>query len=325
MVQAQRLVIASDHSGLYIDSLSVEPSMLVVIEGWTTDLSKHVDDLVAVTLDSCDLALIGSFRVMREDVAAAIGSDEMFHGVVWHFAMPITTSGAARLEVALEGRSIFEVDVLCGGSTIPYERLVDSPGVHHRGGIYASGPPDTQFSPEAFAVARSLPTPILDFGCGTGALVRALRQCGLEASGLEVDRLEIAEGLFEEVRDHVRLTDGTFPLPLKDRSFASVVATEVLEHIEGLTVAVEEIMRIADSEIFVTVPDASAIPALFPHAVVPWHLLEGSHLNFFSAVALESLFRPAFEVVARYRFGRVVVNGTVTFTSLALRLRRVQP
>jgi 2-polyprenyl-3-methyl-5-hydroxy-6-metoxy-1,4-benzoquinol methylase len=164
---------------------------------------------------------------------------------------------------------------------------------------------------------------VLDFGCGTGALVRALRDAGRDAVGIEVDRPAIVDALGDDLRDHVQLTSGGFPLPLADRSFASVVATEVLEHLDDLAMAVEELQRVARSDIFVTVPDISAIPLLSPHAVVPWHLLEATHVNFFSPRAIESLFEPTFEAIERYRIGRVVVNGTVTFTSLAVRFRRV--
>lgn len=73
----------------------------------------------------------------------------------------------------------------------------------------------------------------------------------------------------------------------------------------------------------ITVPDASAIPTLHQHAVVPWHLLEGSHVNFFSRLAVRGLFEPAFEVDDEYGLGRYLVNGTAYFTSLGMRLTRV--
>ncbi len=59
----------------------------------------------------------------------------------------------------------------------------------------------------------------------------------------------------------------------------SVVCSEVLEHIPDHGAAIREMARLA-REALMTVPDMSAIPALFPHNVVRWHLLEATHASF---------------------------------------------
>ena len=40
--------------------------------------------------------------------------------------------------------------------------------------------------PEVLDIALSLPAPVLDFGCGSGALVNALRLRGKESVGLGI-------------------------------------------------------------------------------------------------------------------------------------------
>lgn len=322
----QRFAIDRPLPGGFIDDVTVEPSMLLAVEGWLIDVVDPVDDLVEVRWNGTWLRLVNAFRVRRTDVTSQADTGELFHGVVWQFRLPEEPVASVELVVVAGGQQVLVTAAESGGTAAPYDLFLDTPCFHGRAGVYSTGRPDPTINSEALAIAMSLPEAVLDFGCGSGALVRALRDAGRDAAGLEVDRpaiVEALEALGTDVADHVRLTSGGFPLPLADRSYASVVATEVLEHIEDLVTATDELKRIADREIFVTVPDASAIPALSPHAVVPWHLLEATHVNFFSARSIESLFTPTFEVVQRYRLGRVVVNGTLSFTSLAVRLRRI--
>jgi SAM-dependent methyltransferase len=191
--------------------------------------------------------------------------------------------------------------------------------------IYGSGPPLVTASPEVVDIAAELPSPLLDLGCGIGALVRELRARGFEATGVELDRPDIAAGIQPDVRRHIRLTEGGFPLPFEDRAFASAVAFEVLEHIPDVEVAARELVRVARDQIVVSVPDPSAIPTLFPHGVVPWHLLEATHLHFFSVEALAALFAPEFELTGQLRLNRRQVNGTTFYDSMVLHLRRAPP
>jgi hypothetical protein len=60
----------------------------------------------------------------------------------------------------------------------------------------------------------------------------------------------------------------------------------------------------------------SSIPTLFPHGVVPWHLLEGTHYNFFNQTSLHDALRPLFRRIEFARIGPRSINGTEFFTSL---------
>ena len=75
----------------------------------------------------------------------------------------------------------------------PYAHLHTWTAVLGRADIYASGLPTRAVSAEVLSLARRLPGPVLDFGCGAGALVAALRREGIDAYGLEIDDARIRE------------------------------------------------------------------------------------------------------------------------------------
>src|SRR5438132_1458353 len=194
--------------------------------------------------------------------------------------------------------------------------VLESLDVEPSGEIRLSGwSRDPDAVPNVLALARSLPVPILDFGCVSGALVRALLGEGIEAEGIELRRPEIVASLKADVLPFVKLHEGGFPLPYRDGQFGAVVCSEVIEHIPDWSIALKEIARVARRSL-ITVPDMSAIPALFPHHVVPWHLLESTHLNFFTQTSLRQALSPLFSRVRYLRIGEFKVNGTRVFTSL---------
>jgi hypothetical protein len=75
-------------------------------------------------------------------------------------------------------------------------------------------------------------------------------------------------------------------------------------------------VRLARDTVILTVPDCEAIPRLFPHHVVPWHLLEASHLHFFTQRSLEAALRPFFSQVEFGRIGSFRINDSEIHDSL---------
>lgn len=120
---------------------------------------------------------------------------------------------------------------------------------------------------------------ILDVGCGTGHLLRHLRDagyrniCGLDISGYAVRRLSEQEG--------VSAVRGALPVvPIPDRQFDIVVASQVLEHIIQRKKFLREVFRVLKpgGRFFCYVPHDCLDP-----------LAEPSHVALYTAPKLRRL------------------------------------
>ncbi len=106
-------------------------------------------------------------------------------------------------------------------------------------------------------MASSVPhDSILDVGCGEGRTTAVLSQalsssvvvgCDLEVSAVSEGPRNVSEGHF--------LAASVYDLPFADDSFDLVVATEVFEHLDTPTKALEELRRVARSSCLITVPN----------------------------------------------------------------------
>ncbi|MCG9895153.1 MAG: class I SAM-dependent methyltransferase [Fimbriimonadaceae bacterium] len=84
--------------------------------------------------------------------------------------------------------------------------------------------------------------PVLDLGCGTGALLHELQTAGREAHGLDFSPLAID---FCRGRGLSNLTQGDAQsLPYPDASFQAVISLDTLEHVPDDTAAFAEIARV---------------------------------------------------------------------------------
>lgn len=111
---------------------------------------------------------------------------------------------------------------------------------------------------------------ILDFGCGDGAMVRELRQYGLDALGCDIPLG--AHGPLHGVRDdldHIRVISmSPYRLPFADGEFDVVVSSSVLEHAQNTEECYREIHRVLR-------PGGISLH-LFPGK---WHLPTEPHLG----------------------------------------------
>jgi len=84
---------------------------------------------------------------------------------------------------------------------------------------------------------------LLDVGCGTGALVRAARDSGHEAIGVEADpeMADLAGSLLDDEVVVAALPD----LPFADDGFDVVTASFVLNHVDDPRAAARELARVA--------------------------------------------------------------------------------
>jgi SAM-dependent methyltransferase len=120
-----------------------------------------------------------------------------------------STSSRPEADQGVEyGRFYFRHD--CG---VPYER--NDHWLKFFGGV-------------ADGIVRELrPASVLDAGCAMGFLVEALRERGVDASGIDVSEFAISQ-VDESVREHCSVASLTEPLP---RRYDLIVCIEVLEHI----------------------------------------------------------------------------------------------
>lgn len=301
----------------FIDRVQFEKCGLVRVEGWFSGRRLEEAEAPKLFKGGAEAPLLQAFRTYRPDVASALDSDDFFQGVVFEYgAFDAPAEDPARFRLVLSGRTIFEASLSLRAAAPDYSHLLDAPEVLHREQIYGFGPPSSITAAEVFALAAALPGPLLDFGCGSGTLVSRLRRRGVEAYGIELERGPIVEGLLPEVKNFVRLYGGDFPLPYEDGEFESVFATEVIEHVPDYRTALGEIARVARRHVTVTVPDMSAIPLCHHNNVVPWHLLEATHVNFFTQRSLERLLRGYFPSVECARICPTTTNGSRWYSSL---------
>jgi SAM-dependent methyltransferase len=299
----------------FVDGIYVDPCGLIRIEGWWDGVFEDERPPV-VYLDGAEIPLLQCFRLNRPDIPVSSDGQSIHAGLGLEYLVPDTLVGTFTiLEVTVGGRS-FRFESSFAFVSPHYKSLFDSGTVWHRGNIYGSGPPNSVVDPEVFELARRLPSPLLDFGCGKGALLGRLQQRGIEAYGIELFSEGLRAAILPEVADRITLYDGSFPTRFEDGQFNAVVCSEVLEHIPDYGSALHEITRITAQSAFFTVPDASAIPAGFRHGVVPWHLLEATHVNFFNQTSLTKELRRHFSKVQIGRIGPASVNDTRTFVSL---------
>lgn len=307
----------------FIDSLHVDSSGLLRIEGWWRGVFEAAP-VPAIYLDEHAIPLFRHFRFNRPDVSQALNDGTQQPGLELDYLIPehlmtSTREKTCLLAITLPGIFQLQFRFLSRFIVPHYEMLWHSSEVFHRSNIYGSGPSNKFVHPEVFDLARQLPAPILDFGCGKGALVSQLRMAGIEAYGLELGSEQRRSSVPADISSYISFYDGNFPSPFADGQFNSVVCSEVLEHIPAHREAVRDISRLARQAALFTVPDASAIPVCFRHGVVPWHLLEGTHVNFFNLVSLEKALREYFPQVQLGKMGVCALNDSRFFVSLTAR------
>lgn len=314
----QRLAIGRAIPGGMVDSLQVEPAGVIRLEGWYAESEIPSYLVPQIRWNGQPIPLSQLYRTWRPDVSSGTNSVNRFLGFECLYVLPdaSTRTGRANITVANANGSLFSTSADFTMSVPHYRHLLTTTGIGHREHIYGAGPPPFTVLPEILDIALSLQPPVLDFGCGSGALVNALRVRGREAVGLELRTNPFLASTLPEVKPYLMLYDGSLPLPFAGGQFQSAIAVEVLEHIADYESIVAELARVAVNQVVLTVPDISAIPLGFHQGVIPWHLLEATHINFFTQPSLEALLHRHFTHVDLLRIGPTVVNGAKWFCSL---------
>jgi SAM-dependent methyltransferase len=305
------LIAKPIHDDLCFDELHVHDCGLIQVLGWQRHRSVTPASQLEIRVNGVSRPLLQFYRFERADVP-----DSLPTGICLEVNLGPET--IRTIELRWSGTTVFANEGLEIECREPhYARLRSTPQVLGRNDIYGFGPPNSSVHPDVASIAMRLRPPVLDFGCGIGALMRLLWSSGIESHGIEIDRPAIRENLPAELKPYVTLYNGTFPIPYPDKAFASVVCSEVLEHVPDYEGALREIVRVCRGTLFITVPDISVIPLLHKHNVVPWHLLESTHLNFFNQTSLRELLGRYFPTISFYRLAGCEINGTPYRESLA--------
>lgn len=95
----------------------------------------------------------------------------------------------------------------------------------------------------------------LDVGCATGFVVEALREAGLDASGVDVSQYAVEQAA-QGARGHIAYGDLTRRLPVTDGRYELVTALETLEHLPPVAVpkALAELRRVTRGYVVATIP-----------------------------------------------------------------------
>jgi len=96
---------------------------------------------------------------------------------------------------------------------------------------------------------------LLDAGCGAGEYLSLCRKRTSFETGVD-----ISSSYLKRVRnlcgDQLFLVRGSLEsLPFKDSCFDVILCSEVLEHVTNLTMAINELFRVAKSNIIITMPN----------------------------------------------------------------------
>jgi 2-polyprenyl-3-methyl-5-hydroxy-6-metoxy-1,4-benzoquinol methylase len=181
--------------------------------------------------------------------------------------------------------------------------------VMHREHIYSSGPSSALASEECMALIRrylEAGEKILDVGCGVGAYGRRLLQLGYDWVGVEIKESDLNE-LTRLMLPHRRVA-AAGGLPFGDGELDAAICIEVLEHVADTSQFLAEIARVTKRVALFSVPNIEAIPMYQPLGVVPWHLLEATHVNFFTRYNLVATLQPHFARVEILDYGMLPVT-----------------
>lgn len=301
-----------------VDRIVVHAAGLVEITGWTMPGAALAADAFQVRADGVSLAPERLAHLRRDDVAAALKIDDAYRGFRWSgWVDAWRTPRLDVLEVTFGGTPLgrWETRLALEPPAFPTLRHEDIPmGKKH---IFSVGRPNHGVSDDLWQLARRLPAPVLDYGCGAGALLRKLAASGADATGLELDETHGGPAPLPEAAARIRRYDGGERAPVADGEFASAVCSEVLEHTREPEAVVRELARVSRGPVLITVPDVGVLPVTLAHWVAPRHVMERTHWWSFTPRSLSVLLERHFARVQLFRLGAIPLNGAIVHESIA--------
>jgi SAM-dependent methyltransferase len=287
-----------------VSTSPVDP-LCFLVRGWVWLGPEHAR-ITGVEVWAGD-TLVGETRALyaRPDVNAALGLPPVLVGFDLFAHHPGAQPGVA-FELALHARldDGTRTPALTLARVTPIARdyrqnhfgvLLDrhTTAIQREENIFATGPSQREPNGElALLLRRYLGPPprrIVDVGCGFGSYGRGLLADGYDWLGAEIDAADCAE-LARQGLPHRQVAEGQ-PLPFADGEFDAALCLEVLEHIEEPQAFLREIHRVSPRQLIVSVPNCELLGYFWDHLAVPWHMLESTHVNYFTRWSLEALLK----------------------------------
>jgi SAM-dependent methyltransferase len=191
--------------------------------------------------------------------------------------------------------------------TRPYGEVVypENETLLRRENIYGSGPPAEEPGVEVSNLLREyLPerSSVVDVGCGAGAYGPGLMAEGHEWLGLE-SNAHCCDLLGRRQLPFRRVSLESGDLPCGDGEWDCAICIEVLEHVKEPEIFLRELTRVIRGRALLSVPNMEVLPYFHDWRVVPWHLLEGDHKNFFTRTSLRNSLARFFRRVEVFSYG----------------------
>jgi 2-polyprenyl-3-methyl-5-hydroxy-6-metoxy-1,4-benzoquinol methylase len=285
----------------------------ISIAGWVDRRSSH---LLAPNIQAwCDGILIGETSLPAASEGSPSPRDSLAFRLLARFPQPIDEERDAQIQVTAiwnenpAKQILGEVAVRLIPAQLSQKHYgqVLAPtqkSVLHRENIYGSGPPVEEPSAEAVRlVLEYLPdqSRVLDVGCGAGAYGSPLISSGHHWLGLEVDPeccaiLDRRRLPYRSSKPHAK------KIAAENQEFDCAICIEVLEHISEPDRFLAEVARVIRARALFSVPNVEIIPYLASLQVVPWHLLEADHKNFFTRASLRAALSSQFKTVEVFSY-----------------------
>ncbi len=146
-------------------------------------------------------------------------------------------------------------------------------------------------------VASTEPTTVLEAGCGEGFVLNYIAQQNPE---LKLTGLDYSEDAVQYAREHfggaASFRQGDiYKLPYSDRSFDTVICSEVLEHLAQPDKAVRELKRVARKAVVISVPREPYFQWLSRAGQVLGISPDPEHVNFWNKNRFQSFIKGHFE------------------------------
>ncbi|MEX2401388.1 MAG: class I SAM-dependent methyltransferase [Rhodothermales bacterium] len=147
------------------------------------------------------------------------------------------------------------------------------------------------------AIGRTECDSLLDAGCGEGFVLDAVAK---EYPDMRLSGIDVSEKAIEYAKSHfgdrARFRPGSvYKLPFSDKSFDTVLCSEVLEHLEDPNRAIEELKRVARKYVIISVPHEPYFRWLNKLGRLVGVAEDPGHVNFWTSTTFPAFIRAHFD------------------------------